>query len=149
MLCGWKHNTKSPRRYLKMAGLGVVCSGYDNRQPIGNYALNPKIRLLFMRQTLCYHAMRNLSLAALAISALVAWTATAGAQSLPAVTLKPVFEKLSDERPVWMSEGPDGSGRLFIVYQKGKIAVVKKGSDGGTRRPFWILRIAIRILKMR
>jgi glucose/arabinose dehydrogenase len=119
-----------------MAGLVAVCSGYDNRQLFGNYALNPKIHLLFMRQTLCYPAMKNPSLAALAICALVAWTGAAGAQSLPAVTLKPVFEKLSDERPVWMSEAPDGSGRLFIVYQKGKIAVVKKGSDGGDATTF-------------
>jgi quinoprotein glucose dehydrogenase len=80
--------------------------------------------------------MKNLSLAALAICALVAWTGAASAQSLPAVTLKPVFEKLSDERPVWMSEAPDGSGRLFIVYQKGKIALVKKGSDGGDAKTF-------------
>jgi glucose/arabinose dehydrogenase len=65
----------------------------------------------------------------------------AAAQSLPPVTLQPAFPKLTaapghggqdDEygRPVWMSEAPDGSGRMFVVYQKGTIWMVKKNSDG-------------------
>ena len=58
------------------------------------------------------------------------------AQAFPAITLKPVLEKLSDERPLWLAEAPDGSGRFFIVYQPGKILVVKKGSDGGNAKVF-------------
>ncbi len=65
----------------------------------------------------------------------------AAAQSLPPVTLQPAFPKLTaspghggqdDEygRPVWMSEAPDGSGRMFVVYQKGTIWMVKKNTDG-------------------
>jgi len=59
------------------------------------------------------------------------------AEGLPPITLQPVLTKLQEERPVWMSEAPDGSGRLFVVYQTGKILVVKKGSDGGDAKEFF------------
>ena len=61
---------------------------------------------------------------------------TAGAQSLPKVGLKPVFPNLLHDRPVWMSEAPDGSGRFFVVYQAGKIYAVKKDSTGGDAKLF-------------
>jgi quinoprotein glucose dehydrogenase len=61
----------------------------------------------------------------------------AAAQPLPTITLQPVLTKLTTERPVWMSEAPDGSGRLFVVYQTGKILVAKKGSDGGDAKEFF------------
>ncbi len=57
--------------------------------------------------------------------------------ALPQITLQPVLTKLQIERPLWLCEPPDGSGRLFVVYQTGKIMVVKKGSDGGEAKEFF------------
>jgi quinoprotein glucose dehydrogenase len=58
------------------------------------------------------------------------------AQPLPKIVLKQVFPELQGERPVWMSEAPDGSSRFFVVYQPGKILVVKKGLDGSGAKEF-------------
>jgi glucose/arabinose dehydrogenase len=64
------------------------------------------------------------------------WLSVVMAQPLPNVELKPVFPGLQGERPVWMSEAPDGSGRFFVVYQAGKILVVRKDSDGSDAKEF-------------
>ncbi len=59
------------------------------------------------------------------------------AQPLPRIELKPVLTRLNVDRPMWMSEAPDGSGRFFVVYQAGKILIVEKGSDGGDAKEFF------------
>jgi len=64
------------------------------------------------------------------------WMTVVVAEPLPKVELKAVFPALKGERPVWMSEAPDGSGRFFVVYQEGKILVVNKGSDGSAAKEF-------------
>jgi len=76
-------------------------------------------------------------------AALLLVAATGFAQPLPAIKLEQVFPKLSanasleGKRPVWMSEAPDGSGRMFIVYQPGIILVLKQGSDGADAKEFF------------
>jgi len=58
------------------------------------------------------------------------------AQPLPQVRLLPVFSALKLDRPIWMSEAPDHSGRLFIVEQAGRILIMPKGADGAGGREF-------------
>jgi glucose/arabinose dehydrogenase len=60
----------------------------------------------------------------------------ATAQTLPRVRLQSTFPTLTLDRPIWMSEAPDHSGRLFIVEQAGRIVIVQKGSDGSASKEF-------------
>jgi glucose/arabinose dehydrogenase len=92
---------------------------------------------------------KPLSIATHIFCLLTFFAVTVGAQSLPQIQLKQVFpnlkmpprpdwmsENISNVRPVWMSEAPDGSGRLFVVVQPGIIYIVKKGSDGSDAKEF-------------
>jgi glucose/arabinose dehydrogenase len=56
--------------------------------------------------------------------------------ALPTVTLREAFPALIVDRPVWLAEASDGSGRVFIVEQQGRIVVVRKGGDGADAKEF-------------
>ena len=60
----------------------------------------------------------------------------APAQPLPKVQLRPAFPALTLDRPVWMSQAPDGSDRFFVVEQPGRILLVPKGGDGSQVKEF-------------
>ena len=62
----------------------------------------------------------------------LALSASRASAALPAISLRDAFPALTLDRPVWVSEAPDGSGRLFIVEQRGKVLIVPGGSDGSS-----------------
>ena len=66
--------------------------------------------------------------ATIAVSLLVATTAFAG-EPLPAVELKLAFPNLSFNRPLWMEEIPDGSKRVIVSEQGGKVHVFPKDRE--------------------
>ena len=58
------------------------------------------------------------------------------AASLPKIEMRPIFPALALKRTLWMSEAPDGSGRMFIVQQDGRVLIVGKGTDGSQSKEF-------------
>jgi glucose/arabinose dehydrogenase len=80
--------------------------------------------------------MKKLLLSLAALLVFLSIAANVPAQTLPQIKLEPVFPKLQDDHPVWMSQAPDDSQRFFIVYRAGKILIVKTNSDGGDAKEF-------------
>jgi quinoprotein glucose dehydrogenase len=66
----------------------------------------------------------------LAAAGLLSILASPSRAGLPAVRLEQVYTNLRVDRPLWMAEAPDGSGRMFFVEQSGSIGETQKGSDG-------------------
>jgi glucose/arabinose dehydrogenase len=56
--------------------------------------------------------------------------------ALPQVALENAFPALPLDRPVWLTEVPDGSGRVVVVEQRGKATILAKTSDGAGATEF-------------
>lgn len=56
--------------------------------------------------------------------------------ALPSMALAPAFPALPLDRPVWLTEVPDGSGRVVIVEQRGKATILARNSDGAAATEF-------------
>src|SRR5689334_24626247 len=57
-------------------------------------------------------------------------------EPLPALDLKVAFPALKFTRPLWMVEAPDGSKRLFVVEQRGKVLILPKEKNGTEAQTF-------------
>ncbi|MGC3957556.1 MAG: PQQ-dependent sugar dehydrogenase [Verrucomicrobiota bacterium] len=82
-----------------------------------------------MMKIMCRFSLR-LGLAIGLAAAPAAWAV------LPTVAFEPAFEKLPLERALWLTEVPDGSGRVVIVEQRGKATILAKNSDGAAAVEF-------------
>src|SRR6185436_2740649 len=51
------------------------------------------------------------------------------AGSLPTLELKPAFPNLKFNRPLWLEEVPDGSHRLVVLEQDGKVFVFPRDTN--------------------
>jgi glucose/arabinose dehydrogenase len=58
------------------------------------------------------------------------------AEPLPTLELKVAFPAARFTRPLWMEEAPDGSRRLFVVEQAGKVLAMSANRDADELTPF-------------
>lgn len=56
--------------------------------------------------------------------------------ALPKLELREILSALHADRPMWMEDAPDGSGRVLVVEQQGRILLTRKGSDGAGAAEF-------------
>ena len=65
-------------------------------------------------------------------------------ESLPSVTLSRAFPRLTFSRPVFVTHAGDGSDRLFVLEQRGRIRVFRGRRDVETAEVFLDLRSKVR-----
>jgi len=56
--------------------------------------------------------------------------------ALPKVELRDAFPALTVDRPLWLAQAPDGSDRMFIVEQRGRILIARQGGAGADAKEF-------------
>jgi glucose/arabinose dehydrogenase len=71
-----------------------------------------------------------------ALGVLALFAGLVEAQPLPKIELQPALSELNLKLPVWLEEVPDGSGRIVILEQDGRILIVPKDSDGKDAKEF-------------
>ncbi|MDB6028875.1 MAG: gdhB 2 [Verrucomicrobiales bacterium] len=55
---------------------------------------------------------------------------------LPQLRLKQTYEKVAMQRPMWLCEAPDGSKRIFVVEQRGRILIMPKDRSASEAKTF-------------
>jgi glucose/arabinose dehydrogenase len=59
------------------------------------------------------------------------------AEPLPTMELKPAFPELKFNLPLWLTEAPDNSKRLFLVEQEGRIRILPSDRNGRETKTFF------------
>ena len=59
-----------------------------------------------------------------------------GADSLPNFKMKVAYPKLAFNRPLFLCEAPDGSKRIFVVEQDGRVWILPGNRDGSEKQLF-------------
>lgn len=62
------------------------------------------------------------------------------AETIPDIALEPVFTRLSFTRPVWLSHAGDGTDRVFVIEQPGRIRVFENRPDVSESTDFLDIR---------
>ncbi|MEE9130133.1 MAG: PQQ-dependent sugar dehydrogenase [Phycisphaerales bacterium] len=72
-------------------------------------------------------------------------TTTAADELLPTVGLSRAFPRLTFTRPVYLTHAGDGSNRLFVLDQRGRILVFENRSDVSAAQEFLDIRPIVRM----
>lgn len=67
---------------------------------------------------------------------LAAFVQTLRAAELPKVEMRVAYPELKFERPLWLCEAPDGTGRIFVAQQGGKVLILPKDRNGKETKTF-------------
>jgi glucose/arabinose dehydrogenase len=87
-------------------------------------------------RTIMFAMSKFLSRIIIAIFSSMLLLSAAPAASLPKVELQDAFPGLRIDRPLWLCEAPDGSGRFFIVEQHGRILITRPGGAANDTKEF-------------
>ena len=63
-------------------------------------------------------------------------SSTLAEAAFPSLQMKVAFPELTLNRPLWLCEAPDGSHRLFVLEQPGKILILPKDRTGKETKVF-------------
>ncbi|RYD35786.1 MAG: glucose sorbosone dehydrogenase [Verrucomicrobiaceae bacterium] len=75
-------------------------------------------------------------LSAALLSSALALSTVSGLLAADTLRLEPVWAACKTERPISLVQSPDGSGRQFLVQQKGKILILPKDPAGSETKTF-------------
>ncbi len=85
-----------------------------------------------------FHSSRILRALCVLVATLIVSTAITklSAQTLPPVALRDAYPAIKFDRPLWMEEAPDGSKRIIVIEQAGRIWLLPKDKSSAGKNLF-------------